>query len=418
MSLLGPQPPIASAPPIGSLGALVRSVFVVVVGLGAFGITYFGASLRPMNWLIIPDILGAAAGLYLYVRRRELPVAVAYLAPILGWGSSLFAGAGMLATFSMATRRRWQEIVPNAILSLLLAVFSLESIAGYSASTTLVDVIMLVILLALFYAAAIIVGTTRESNVAKRGWAVSEERLQDSRVQEIRALERSAIAREMHDVLAHRISMVALHSGALAYRTDMPAEQVRETAQTINENARLALSELRQVLGTLRSELISDDVEAPQPTLARLPQLWEEANSAVAPVEIIWNAMRPVDVEQLQDSVSRNAYRVIQESLTNARKHAPGIPVQVNLSRVSPTEFTITVVNKVIPHPYAPGVVGNGVSGAVPRSNGQAEQLTGFGLIGMAERVRSSGGTISAGIRGHVFVVEVHLPWSTKENLV
>lgn len=400
------QPPIATAPPIGQLGAFVRWAFVVLVGFVVFLVHVRELAEFPeaIVWSILLEVPGLALSVYLFVNRRTLPVAVAFFGPVAGWLSAAGAGAAMLATFSLATRGKWRELVPNILLTVAFSAIPGPASPG-SSFFTVVDFLLLAAVLITFYAIGLAVGFRREKTAAKRDWLRSEDQLQVSRVQEIRALERTAIAREMHDVLAHRISMVALHSGALAYRSDMEPEQVRETAQLINDSARLALKELREVLGTLRSEqTIGDEAEAPQPTLESLPRLWEEANAAVAPVSVTWHGLSPESVNVLQDSTSRNAYRVIQESLTNARKHAPGVPVQVNLGHTDPRFLQISVVNQILPYRY-------------PRAQFQpTDHLSGFGLIGMAERVRSSGGTITAGAQGNQFVVNVSLPWITKEQ--
>ena len=107
------------------------------------------------------------------------------------------------------------------------------------------------------------------------------EREQQLRVAQGQAAERQRIAREMHDVLAHRISLVSMYSGALAYRDDLSPEQTREIAETIRENANLALTELRGVLGSLRGE----DGDRPQPTLADLPGLIDDNRAAGLRIE-------------------------------------------------------------------------------------------------------------------------------------
>nr|WP_277352171.1 histidine kinase dimerization/phosphoacceptor domain-containing protein [Knoellia sp. DB2414S] len=131
------------------------------------------------------------------------------------------------------------------------------------------------------------IGTRRALLASWRERAETAEREQASRVAEARANERARIAREMHDVLAHRISLVAMHSGALAYRTDLSRQETSQAAEVIRDNAHLALTELREVLGVLRLDNAPDDpadaaVERPQPTLADLAELLEEARSAGA----------------------------------------------------------------------------------------------------------------------------------------
>ena len=139
---------------------------------------------------------------------------------------------------------------------------------------------------------------------------------------EARAAERQRIAREMHDVLAHRLSLLSVHAGALEFRPDAPAEEVAEAAGVIRESARAALEELREVIGVLREEERGDGPpEPPQPALADLPALVEESRAAgmrlTAQIELGDVAPPP--------ALGRTAYRIVQEGLTNARKHAPGL---------------------------------------------------------------------------------------------
>ena len=163
--------------------------------------------------------------------------------------------------------------------------------------------------------------------------ALTAEREQAMRVVQAQVAERARIAREMHDVLAHRISLVAMHSGALAYRTDLTPEQVAETAEVVRESANHALTELRAVLGVLRDvpgpgAPSDDSPQPPQPTLDDLDTLVAEARSGGATVLLD----RSGALEGVPEQVSRGAFRIVQEGLTNARKHAPGVTVRVTVS--------------------------------------------------------------------------------------
>jgi signal transduction histidine kinase len=207
---------------------------------------------------------------------------------------------------------------------------------------------------------------------------------------ETRAAERQRIAREMHDVLAHRLSLLSVHAGALEFHPDAPAEEVAETAGVIRESARAALEELRDVIGVLREEGSEDLTEPPQPTLADLPALVEESRAA---------GMRLSARIELGDAapptaVGRTAYRIVQEGLTNARKHAPGAAV------------TLTV--------RAPG---GGLEvevrslAAVTIAAGPALPGAGTGLVGLTERVALAGGELEHGVDPDgVFVLRARLP--------
>ncbi len=138
---------------------------------------------------------------------------------------------------------------------------------------------------------------------------------------------RRRIAREMHDVLAHRLSLLSVHAGALEFNSDASAEDVAEAADVIGASARAALVELRGVIGVLREDVDESLTGPPQPTLADLPALVEESRAA---------GMRITARIELGDAapaaaVGRTAYRIAQEGLTNARKHAPGAAVTLTV---------------------------------------------------------------------------------------
>lgn len=134
--------------------------------------------------------------------------------------------------------------------------------------------------------------------------------------------ERNRIAREMHDVLAHRMSLVSLNANVLAYRPEVDATETTRIAHVIEENARASVAELRSVLSALRSR---EEGTAPQPTLAALPALVEEARAGGQRIEVA-ESLGGDGVAAVPALVGRHAYRIIQEALTNARKHAPDAP--------------------------------------------------------------------------------------------
>nr|WP_279671950.1 histidine kinase [Flexivirga meconopsidis] len=216
---------------------------------------------------------------------------------------------------------------------------------------------------------------------------------QQLRVEQARVAERSRIAREMHDVLAHRISLVAMHSGALAYRSNLSQEELQESSAIIRDNAHAALSELREVLGVLRDPTAGDDAapDAPQPTLADLPSLVNTAEKADGPVELDM----PSDLSGLSDLVSRNAYRIVQEGLTNRRKHAPGRKIHIQL-RHADDNLQLRMWNPL------------------PQPSDDDERLpgAGLGLVGATERAVLVGGELTSGRdRAGDFVVRARLPW-------
>ena len=212
---------------------------------------------------------------------------------------------------------------------------------------------------------------------------------QASRVAEARVAERARIAREMHDVLAHRLSLLATYAGALEYRPDAPPEQLARAAGVVRVGAHQALDELREVITVLRDD---DDFDGkhPLPGLTDLDGLIAETRDAGTAVDV---TRRVTQQEDLPGGLGRTAYRVVQEGLTNARKHAPGRPVRVLLAGKPGGRLVVELANPVGP--------------ADPVING-----SGTGLIGLTERVRLAGGEIDHTISADgEFVLRAWLPW-------
>jgi signal transduction histidine kinase len=216
---------------------------------------------------------------------------------------------------------------------------------------------------------------------------------QGRRVAEARAAERTRIAREMHDVLAHRLSLLATYAGAIEYRPDAPPEQVARAAGVVRAGAHQALDELREVITVLRDDDGDGDaVQRPQPGLADLPRLVEESRDAGARVQL---DDRVPDPAALPGATGRTAYRVVQEGLTNARKHAPGKPVQVVLDGRPGDRLLIDIRNPLGDgHAAPPAITGSGT-----------------GLIGLTERVRLAGGQLDHQVTDGEFRLSARLPW-------
>ncbi|WP_308249770.1 sensor histidine kinase [Sphaerisporangium fuscum] len=214
---------------------------------------------------------------------------------------------------------------------------------------------------------------------------------QGRRVAEARMLERTRIAREMHDVLAHRLSLLATYAGALEYRPDSPPEQLSRAAGVVRAGVHQALDELREVISLLREDDAADD-GAPQPVLADVPRLVEESRDAGVQV-----ALRDevADPGGLPAAAGRTAYRVVQEALTNARKHAAGRPVRVVLEG-RPGDGLVIEVRNPLPEPGA----------AAPITPG-----TGTGLVGLTERVQLAGGRLDHEATAGEFRLRASLPW-------
>nr|WP_269329318.1 histidine kinase [Kineosporia babensis] len=210
-------------------------------------------------------------------------------------------------------------------------------------------------------------------------------------LEQARHSERTRIAREMHDVLGHRISLISLHAGALEFRADKAGPEVAESAAVIRASARQALQDLREVIGVLRAGGEEDSPDRPQPTLADLPGLVQESRQAGMNVQL--NCDYPPD-EPPFALIGRTTYRIVQEGLTNARKHAPNTAVRVTVSGRPGVGLDVTVVNRP---PLDPP---SGLPGA------------GQGLVGLAERVSLAQGRLEHGWTPvGDFRLAVWLPW-------
>jgi signal transduction histidine kinase len=208
-----------------------------------------------------------------------------------------------------------------------------------------------------------------------------------------RTAERTRIAREMHDVLAHRISLIALHAGALEVLPEMSADEARGTAHLLRATARQALEELRGVIGVLRDDNEPSAPTVPQPTLADIPRLVDEVTRAGTKIDL---DMQISDDTQPPSGLGRDAYRIVQEALTNVNKHARGTATQVRISGGPGNGLTVVIRNRL--------PVSNRIdTAALPGA--------GIGLVGLRERVALAGGTLASGPDADQFVVDARLPW-------
>ncbi|MHA6624630.1 sensor histidine kinase [Pseudonocardia sichuanensis] len=214
---------------------------------------------------------------------------------------------------------------------------------------------------------------------------------QAQRVAAARSHERTLIAREMHDVLAHRLSLVAASAGALEYRPDASPEKVARAAGVVRAGVHQALEELREVIGVLRADGTDPAADRPQPVLADLPALLAESRDAGAVVHV---DDRVTDPAAAPVTTGRTAYRIVQEGLTNARKHAPGGPVHVRLEGGPGDGLLIELRNPV------------------PGGPPEAPPGSGTGLVGLAERAQLAGGTLGHEITPDGrFRLHAALPW-------
>jgi len=207
------------------------------------------------------------------------------------------------------------------------------------------------------------------------------QRLQEDQqrsAEQAREAERRRIAREMHDVLAHRLSLLSVHAGALEFHPDAAPGEIAKAAAVIRTSAAAALTDLRQVITVLREDCTAGD-GPPQPGFGQLTDLLEESRAAGMTLHA------HIDLPgaaQASETAGRTVYRVIQEGLTNARKHAPGAPVEVTVATGGETVIAEVISRRA--------TVMTGPAPAAPAGDGA-------GLIGLAERVALAGGRLEHG---------------------
>jgi signal transduction histidine kinase len=363
----------------------------LVAALAAMGAYDAGAVPRP--YLLVAGLITVAGCAALWWRRRW-PVGVALLLIAISAGTDMVGGAVLVAVFTVAVRRRTRVAVGVAALSLVAGIPYSIRYPDPDLPATAVNVVG-VALWSIVVFWGIRIRTRRETLAALRERAARAEEEAVLETERVRGLERERIAREMHDALAHRISLVSLHAGALEIRPDLSRDEVARAAGTIRASAHEALEDLREILGVLRAGPNGEALR-PQPGVDAVDGLVAESRAAGATVTVVDE--RP-GAASLPASVSRTAYRVVQEGLTNARKHAPGQEVRILLAGGPGGELRVRVRNGL-----AAGAV------AIPGSRS--------GLIGLAERVSLLGGRVEHGVRRDAdgaigFELEAWLPWPT-----
>ncbi len=214
------------------------------------------------------------------------------------------------------------QIVPLALVNLVSALVFVRTQPVADPVPDWIDLSLNIIIISAMVAWGMYIGSRRELLWTLRHRAERAEAEQELRVGQARATERARIAREMHDVLAHRISQISMHAGALAFRTDLGRRRrCARAPRVIQEKAHEALTDLRGVLGVLRDDQTGELLNRPQPTYADLPRLVEEARESGLNIDF---ADGIDQAQPVPDVVGRTIYRIVQEGITNARKHAPG----------------------------------------------------------------------------------------------
>jgi signal transduction histidine kinase len=333
--------------------------------------------------LWLADLLGGLVAFVALWWRRSHPVAVAAITIAASPFSAFASGPSVAALFNLAIRGSRRSLALMVVIG--LAASSLYIFVYPDDSTSLGLQFALGLLITVVVLGwGLFARTQRDLLRSSHERARQLEAEQRAHVEHAREAERRRIAGEMHDVLAHRLSLLSVHAGALEFHPDAPQAEIAEAAGVIRATAHDALRDLREVIGVLRAG--DGGADPPQPTLAELPALIEESRAAGMTVSA------RIEAAGGEERLARTAYRVVQEGLTNARKHAPGAAVEVTVK--SGHELLVLVVSRRSAH-------ANGTPG------------TGTGLIGLSERVALSGGRLEHGpnSRGD-FVLRATLPWT------
>jgi signal transduction histidine kinase len=345
------------------------------------------------------DVAFGLAGYVALWWRRRWPLAFAGYILVIGVFSTLSGGLPFVAAFTVAVHRHW----PTALVtSTLLALAAWPGLLLYrDDSMRDTEILWLFVAIIMFAVTGwgMFIRARRQLLASLRRRAERAERSREEHARHARIAERQRIAREMHDVLAHRLSLLSVQAGALEVTPVAAGDgAVTETAAAIRSTTHQALQELRSIVRVLRDD-DEPGTAPPQPVAADLPALVAEA-SATTSIRTDWDG---VELAAVPPDTGRTLYRIVQEGLTNARKHAPGSAVEVTVDGTPDHGLSVTVTSWLPPGQPAP------VHGA---DNGIS---TGAGLIGLRERAALAGGHIEAAVTGgDRFRLAGWLPWAVR----
>jgi signal transduction histidine kinase len=383
----------------------VLALFVAALGFGALGFPYW------------PRVSASAFVIAMTVPvalRRRYPVGAFAAVVVVGGLEVLLLGhpigsdlSVVILLYTLAAYRPRRLSVPGLVVCLL---GSLLAIGRWAPSPVFESAYTLGEVTAVFCGPALTAWLFGDLMHWRRGYyealeerAARLERERDVQARIAAAAERARIARELHDVVAHNVSVMVVQADGASYALDTAPERAREALDAIARTGRQALAEMRSLVGVLRSAVGDDTAElAPQPSIEQLTGLLEQARTAGLPVSFTVEGVP----RALAAGPALAAYRVVQESLTNARKHAgPAATAAVTL-RFRTDRLVVTVTDDG----RGGRVRGTGASSGTESS---ASEGGGHGLVGMRERVETFGGTVVTGPRaGGGWRVSATLPLS------
>ncbi|MET7747271.1 histidine kinase [Micromonospora sp. NPDC005367] len=377
------------------LVAVVVAVAVWESRTGALGVR------TPLPGVLVLPIAVASGWAMAVVRTRRWPL---FLAAAVGWLALAAWPAGVVASYQaglrLPDRRRVTWYLTGAAAVMAAGVLIGLAVGGPRRITTATPangLVTAVCVVAFPLVAGLLVRSRRDVVAALRDRAERGEREREARAERVRVEERARIAREMHDVVAHRVSLMVVHAGALEVTATEPATV--EAAALIRSTGRQALTDLREVLGVLRQPAFAL-ADPGADLLGGLAELIRE--SRVAGLRV--RRQDEGEPRCVPATVGRTVHRVVQEALTNVRKHAPEADATVRL-RYLPGWVEITVRNgspaegRVLPNPRpARPDAGLGLPGA------------GLGLLGLRERVELLGGRLEAGPTDEGFLIRALIP--------
>ena len=322
-------------------------------------------------WALI-TVTAALCGAVLLVPRLQWSVAPLLVTAATAWWGEPLLPLLAVALYSLAVDLRAWLAVGCAAVALTSNLLGYPATSLWTAQSYAATVLTPLL--------AIVVGLWR-GNRRRLVQALADDvehlRLESElREEAARAAERSRIAAEMHDVLAHRLSLIALHTGVLAARNDPLPAPVVERLRLLRTTSVEALGDLRDVLGALRDPEATRPSPVLTPVMREVGELVEEARAAGQHIELVTDGVS----EQAPTTHRLAVYRIVQEALTNARKHAEGAEVTVTIGYRPPATL-VEVVN-------------------TPGTPGQAAVSSGYGLVGLRERVTALGGRLNAGPAG------------------